>query len=101
MQDSEKVAHADDELRARLASNTPRPAIGKHVLIAGAILNDRLFKQLAELQGCTTTIIVDREEVFIIRRFSASEPIRKSGRLCYYGNRAGGDSAGESVEAGE
>lgn len=48
---------SDDELRARLASNTPRTPIGKHVLIAGtSVLNNRLFKQLVELQGATTTL---------------------------------------------
>ena len=48
---------SDDELRARLTSNTPRPSIGKHVLIAGTnALNSRLFKQLVELQGSTTIL---------------------------------------------
>jgi CheY-like chemotaxis protein len=49
--------NSDDELWARLASNTPRPSIGKHVLIAGTnALNSRLFKQLVELQGSTTIL---------------------------------------------
>jgi len=65
MQASKTVAHADDELRARLTSNTPRPAIGKHVLIAGvSIMNNQLFKQLVELQGCTSIITDDGEEGF-------------------------------------
>ena len=65
MQASKTVAHADDELRARLTSNTPRPAIGKHVLIAGvSIMNNQLFKQLVELQGCTSMVTDDGEEGF-------------------------------------
>jgi CheY-like chemotaxis protein len=65
MQASKTVAHADYELRARLTSNTPRPAIGKHVLIAGVFdMNNQLFKQLVELQGCTSMIRDDGEEGF-------------------------------------
>ena len=64
MRDSKKAADPDDELRTRLASNTPRPPPnGKHVLIAGVNdLNNRLFKQLVELQGCTTIVTRDGEE---------------------------------------
>ena len=65
MQASKTVAHADDELRARLTSNIPRPAIGKHVLIAGLSgMNNQLFKQLVELQGCTSMVTDDGEEGF-------------------------------------
>ena len=50
-------SNSDDELWARLASNTPRPPIGKHVLIVGVFgPNNQLFKQLVELQGSTTVL---------------------------------------------
>ena len=55
--------YSDGELWARLASNTPRPPIGKHVLIAGVFgPNNQLLKQLAELQGSTTVLTSVREE---------------------------------------
>ena len=51
------LSNSDDELWARLASNTPRPPIGKHVLIVGVFgPNNQLFKQLVELQGSTTIL---------------------------------------------
>ena len=54
---------ADDELWPRLTSNTPRPPIGKHVLIAGVSgPNNQLLKQLAELQGSTTILTSVGEE---------------------------------------
>jgi CheY-like chemotaxis protein len=54
---------SDDELWARLTSNTPRPPIGKHVLIAGVFgPNNQLLKQLAELQGSTTILTSVGEE---------------------------------------
>jgi CheY-like chemotaxis protein len=46
-----------DELWDRLASNIPRPPIGKHVLIAGVSgPNNQLYKRLVELQGSTTML---------------------------------------------
>ena len=57
------VSNSDDELWARIASNTPRPPIGKHVLIAGVFgLDNQLLKQLAELQGSTTILTSVGEE---------------------------------------
>src|ERR1700747_2783847 len=53
--------NSDDELRARLTSNTPRPSIGKHVLIAGP--NNQLYERLVELQGSTTMLTSIGEEV--------------------------------------
>ena len=56
-------SNSDDELWARLASNTPRLPIGKHVLIVGVSgLNNLLFKRLVELQGLTTILTSVGEE---------------------------------------
>jgi len=63
MQHPNHLDNPDDELLARLRSNTPRAPIGKHVLIVGVNpLNKQLFKNLAELQGCTAIVIGDEEE---------------------------------------
>jgi len=57
------LPNSHDELRALLASNTPRLPIGKHVLIAGVFgTNNQLCKQLAELQGSTTILTSVSEE---------------------------------------
>ena len=57
------LSNSDDELWARLASNTPRPPIGKHVLIVGlSVLNNQLFKKLVELQGSTTILTSGGEQ---------------------------------------
>ena len=57
------LSNSDDELWARLASNTPRLPIGKHVLIVGVSgLNNLLFKRLVELQGLTTILTSVGEE---------------------------------------
>jgi hypothetical protein len=63
MQPANDPKNLDDELFARLASNTPGPPIGKCVLIVGGnILNIRLFDQLVQLQGCAIIIIVGGDE---------------------------------------
>ena len=63
MQPANDPKNLDDELFARLASNTPRPPIGKCVLIVGGhFLNIRLFDQLVQLQGCATIIIMGGDE---------------------------------------
>ena len=63
MQPLSALSNSDDELWARLASNTPRPPLGKHVLIAGVFgWNSQFFKQLVELQGSTTILTSVGEE---------------------------------------